>query len=140
MCAPHELMSAPPVDPHTAALRQLCADGTPAPAGAASGSFSELCDLYAALGAQPKYTAKTALVAAALKKFNGNVYLFVRLLLPNKILDHRAYGLKDKSMAKLFGTLFRGDPDEFLAHAKRDVCPRRPRARVCTYACMCPWA
>lgn len=55
------------MDLQAAATRRLLADGTPAPRGAASGSFAELCLLYAAIGAEPKFLQKTALVAEFLR-------------------------------------------------------------------------
>lgn len=82
----------------------------------ASVSFESFCELCAGLEAKTGHNEKTAMIKAAIPKFN-NPWLLFTFLLPKQ--EKRVYNLKDKSIAKLLSPMLGVSETDFLEHSEK---------------------
>lgn len=99
-------------------------DGGSSDSGAKGGSsskdnlFKEFRRLCAAIADEPSYNEKTAIVAdffargSDKKGFKGDLYLWVKMLLP--AVNKRVYNLQSKQLIKLFSQIFGASQEEML--------------------------
>lgn len=99
-------------------------DGASSDTGGRGGSsskdnlFKEFRRLCAAIAEEPSYNEKTAIVAEFFAKgsdkkgFKGDLYLWVKMLLPG--VNKRVYNLQSKQLIKLFSQIFGASQEEML--------------------------
>jgi hypothetical protein len=92
-------------------LLNLLKSGKPKPADE-SGSFYEFQKVCTELSNESSHKGKTDIIEDYLSSFKGDVYLFLKLILPKA--DQRKYNLKEKKLIKIFSGIIGTDQEEML--------------------------
>eukprot|EP01080_Neovahlkampfia_damariscottae_P011827 gene11827-5158_t len=77
-----------------------------------SGSFYEFQKVCEELSNESSHKGKTDIIEDYLSTFEGDVYLFLKLILPKA--DHRKYNMKEKKLIKICSGIFGADEDDML--------------------------